>query len=256
MKYESENLLSLDGISHGFFGRRGGVSEGIYEGLNIGLGSKDDPVKIRENRKRIAASLGVEPRFMLTPYQIHSDTAVIVTDPWPDYPSARADGIVTAKPGLAVAVSTADCTPVLFADPKAGVVGAAHAGWKGAIGGILESTVARMEEIGASRGNIIAAIGPTIQQTSYEVGPEFRDRFLAKNTDNSRYFTPSDKPGHFMFDLPGYVATRLERLDLAGFANSGICTYANEDDYFSYRRTTHRGEGDYGRQISAIVINS
>lgn len=256
MKLEAPTLAGLNGIAHGFFGRRGGVSEDIYESLNIGLGSRDDPASIRENRRRIAESMGVDPRQLLTPYQIHSDSAVIVTDPWPDYPSARADGIVTNRPGLAVAVSTADCSPILFADPKARVVGAAHAGWKGAIGGILEATVSRMEEAGASRGEIVAAIGPTISQASYEVGPEFRDRFIAEDDANAKFFIPSTRDAHFMFDLPGYVGLRLSRLQLAAIDDTALCTYRNEDDYFSYRRTTHRGEKDYGRQISAIVLTA
>lgn len=254
MKLELDELAGLDGIAHGFFGRRGGVSEGIYSGLNIGLGSKDDPTRIRENRRRIADAMGVEPRRLLTPYQIHSDTAVIVSEPWPDYPSARADGIVTGTPGLAVAVSTADCTPILFADAENRVVGAAHAGWKGALAGIMDSVVARMEELGAKRGNIRAAVGPTIHQRSYEVGPEFRDRFVADEAANKRFFVASERPAHFMFDLPGYVAMRLDRLGIAGFGSSGVCTYEDEDGYFSYRRSTHRGEKDYGRQISAIAI--
>ncbi|MGE0232999.1 MAG: peptidoglycan editing factor PgeF [Flavobacteriaceae bacterium] len=256
MKLEAGALTALSGITHGFFGRRGGVSDGIYKSLNIGLGSKDDPALIRENRRRIAASLGIDPRFLLTPYQIHSDSAVTVADPWPDYPSARADGIVTAKPGLAVAVSTADCSPILFADPNARVVAAAHAGWKGAIGGILESTVARMEEAGARRADIVAAIGPTISQPSYEVGSEFRARFLADDGTNERFFVPSRRAGHFMFDLPGYVGMRLSRLSLAAIENTATCTYLDEDGYFSYRRTTHRGEKDYGRQISAIMLTA
>ncbi|MCB1476880.1 MAG: peptidoglycan editing factor PgeF [Rhodobiaceae bacterium] len=254
MKLEAPVLSGLSGIAHGFFGRRGGVSEDIYASLNIGLGSRDDPASIRENRGRIAKSLGVDPRLLLTPYQIHSDSAVIVTDPWPDYPSARADGIVTSKPGLAVAVSTADCSPILFADPKARVVGAAHAGWKGAIGGILEATVARMLEIGANEADIVAVIGPTISQPSYEVGPEFLERFVAEDAANERFFRPSRRDRHLMFDLPGYIGARLARLGLAAVDDTAVCTYLNEDDYFSYRRATHRGEKDYGRQISAILL--
>ncbi len=237
---------------HGFFTRSGGVSGGIYAGLNAGLGSDDNRTHITENRIRIARCLGVQADCLIGPHQVHSPHVVTVSKPFEgDRP--KADGIVTATPGLAIGVLTADCGPVLFADNETGVVGAAHAGWKGALSGVLENTVAAMEALGARRGNIAAVLGPMISQNSYEVGPEFHDRFVNTEVANERWFIPSDKPGHFMFDLAGYIVWRLQQAGLAA-ESLGRCTYAEETHFFSYRRTTHRGEPDYGRQISAIVL--
>ena len=247
-------LDRLDGIAHGFFGRRGGISNGIYESLNIGLGSRDDLPNVRENRSRIAATLGVAPDRLLTPYQIHGTDVVVAETPWAPGPYApRADAVVTKVAGLAVGISTADCTPILFADANARVIGATHAGWRGALAGALEATVARMEELDADRGNIIACIGPTISQPNYEVGSDFRDNFLQGDPQSEGYFTkgPNGRPH---FDLPGYVRARLERAGISQIELRTACTYSNELGYFSYRRATHRAEPDYGRQISAIVL--
>jgi YfiH family protein len=253
MKLEAD-ALKMDGLRHGFFTRRGGVSEGLYASLNIGLGSDDARHMVLENRRRVADHLGVETVRLVSPYQIHSADVIAVDGPFTDDANREADALVTATPGLALGVATADCGPVLFADPKAGVVGAAHSGWKGAVSGILENTVAAMETLGAERENITAALGPTISQSAYEVGPEFRDRFLQEHPGNDRYFRPSEKPGHFMFDLPAFITQKLAALGLKAVADMAICTYADEDRFFSYRRTTHRKEPDYGRQISAIAL--
>lgn len=239
-------------IVHGFFTRHGGVSSGIYQGLNVGIGSSDERALVEENRRRAALHLGAEPARLINPWQVHSPDAVVVATPF-EGERPKADGIVTATPGLAIAVVTADCGPILFSDAKSGVVGAAHAGWKGAIGGVLENTIAAMETLGARRADIKAVLGPSISQSNYEVGPEFVASFLMADKDNTRWFAPSDKAGHSMFDLWGYT---LARLDAAGVDASCVnrCTYADETSFYSYRRTTHRQEQDYGRQLSAIMI--
>ena len=244
--------LDLPGIRHAFFTRAGGVSEGTYKGLNVGIGSNDERDAVHENRRRAALHLGAAPDRLLNPWQVHSPDAVTVSAPF-DGERPKADAIVTKTPGLAIAVVTADCGPILFADPKARVIGAAHAGWKGAIGGVLENTIAAMEKLGAARGDIIAVLGPSISQTNYEVGPEFEAQFTAQDADHARWFVPSVKSGHFMFDLWGFT---LERLATAGVSASctGHCTYADESRFYSYRRTTHRAEPDYGRQMSALML--
>ena len=252
---EASNLSAIAGIRHGFFTRDGGFSTGLYASLNTGLGSDDDRDTVKRNRAKVCDALGV--KCLVTPYQVHSPDAVIVHTPWDhDVPDSvpRADAVVTDQPGFAVAVNTADCTPVLFASGDGKVVGAAHAGWKGAIGGVLAATVARMRALGAA--DIHAAIGPTISQANYEVGPEFEAQFVARDTGNARFFVPSVKAGHFMFDLPAFVRSQLEPLALAGMQDLGLCTYADEKRFFSYRRTTHRGEPDYGRQLSAVCITA
>ena len=239
-------------IRHGFFTRIGGVSESVYAGLNIGVGSSDDPSLVAENRRRVASSMGVEPNQLLTPYQIHSPDVIVAREPFPGG-RPKADAIVTDRPGIAIGVSTADCGPILYADAEAGVIGAAHAGWKGAIGGVLENTIDAMEALGARRARIVAVLGPSISQPNYEVGPEFVERFVADDADNARWFAPAERPGHAMFDLNGYTVERLGRAGVrAGALNR--CTYAEEDLFYSFRRTTHRKEADYGRQISAIVM--
>lgn len=245
-------MLDNDSIVHGFFTRQGGVSSGIYEGLNVGIGSSDDPAKVAENRRRAALHLGAEPARLVNPWQVHSPDAVIVSGPFAGE-RPKADGIVTATPGLAIAVVTADCGPILFSDTNAGVIGAAHAGWKGAIGGVLENTIAVMETIGAKRQNIKAVLGPSISQANYEVGPEFVANFVSADKDNVRWFAPSTKSLHSMFDLWGFT---LSRLTTAGVEASCVncCTYADDVSFYSYRRTTHRKENDYGRQMSAIMI--
>jgi YfiH family protein len=250
----SSSLSGLRGVAHGFFGRKGGVSGGIYTSLNCGLGSRDDPQNVIENRTRVAKHLGTVEPNVLTVYQIHSPTAVHVTSAWTRGQGPQADAMATTERGIALGVLAADCAPVLLADEQAGVVGSAHAGWKGAIGGVVESVVELMETLGAKRANIAAAIGPCISQRSYEVGPEFRERFVAQARSNERYFVHSEKAEHWMFDLPGYVAMRSRDAGIGHVDVTGVCTYDNGEDYFSFRRTTHLGEGDYGRQLSAIML--
>ncbi|MTI43631.1 hypothetical protein JM93_02857 [Roseibium hamelinense] len=246
--------LEKPGIRHAFFTRQGGISTGIYGSLNIGLGSNDNTDHVRENRRRVSENLGVAPDHLLTPYQIHSPDVIKVKTPWRDEADRKADALVTDRPGLAIGISTADCGPVLFADPDAGVVGAAHSGWKGAIGGVLENTLAAMEDLGADRARITATLGPTISQSCYEVGPEFHGHFTAEDEFNNTFFGPSNRPGHLMFDLPGYVVSRLKAAGCGHVEDLALCTYADEERFFSYRRTTHRKEPDYGRLISAIVL--
>ena len=246
--------LTSPNIRHAFFTREGGVSEGIYQSLNGGIGSNDAPDKVRENRARMAASLDVAPTHFVSCYQIHSPNVIVAAAPWTRENSPRADAIVTRVPGLAVGVTTADCGPILFADSEAGVVGAAHAGWKGAFTGVLEATVAAMEKLGAARARISAAIGPLIRQPNYEVGAEFVDRFTAAEAANTRFFKPAARETHAMFDLPGYIKARLERAEIQGVEDLGLCTYAEPARFFSYRRTTHRGEPDYGRHVNAIAL--
>jgi YfiH family protein len=248
---------ALDGVApgrvrHGFFTRAGGVSDGIYRGLNVGLGSEDRRHSVLENRRRVASWLGVPADRLCTLHQVHSPRVEIVTAP-PGEARPQADAMVTDRPGLALGVLAADCGPVLFADGEAGIVGAAHAGWQGALDGVLEATVDAMESLGARRARIVAVLGPSISQASYEVGPEFVERFAASGADAVRWFAPSARPGHAMFDLNGYTVDRLARAGVLASA-LGRCTYAEEDLFFSYRRKTHRGEPDYGRQVSAIVL--
>ncbi|MBS7545788.1 peptidoglycan editing factor PgeF [Ancylobacter oerskovii] len=252
MKVESPALKALPGIRHAFFTREGGVSEGIYAGLNGGTGSSDVPGNVVENRARMAAALDVPPTHFLTCWQVHSPDCLLARAPWGERP--KADALATDTPGIAISVSIADCGPVLFADAEAGVVGAAHAGWKGAVGGVLDSTVARMEELGARRERIVAAIGPLIRQPSYEVGPDFVANVTALDAGNDRFLAPSERPGHAMFDLPGYIAARLARLGVGTVEDLGLDTYADEARFYSYRRATHRGEPDYGRLIAAITL--
>ena len=251
---QAPSLSALSNVRHAFFTRAGGVSEGIYQSLNGGIGSRDAPDNVRENRARMAAALGVAPTHLVTCYQIHSPDVIVAETPWTRENSPRADAIVTRVPGLAVGVGTADCGPVLFADAQAGVVGAAHSGWKGAFTGVLESTIAAMEKLGAQRARIQAAIGPLIRQPNYEVGREFVDRFTAADAMNEKFFAASARDGHAMFDLPGYIRSRLEGADIQSIDDLELCTYADPARFFSYRRTTHRGEPDYGRHVNAIAL--
>ena len=246
--------LKLPGIRHGFFTRAGGVSQGVYESLNGGVGSHDAADKVAENRVRMAAALGVTPERLLTPYQIHSPNVVIAETPWTREQRPRADALVTRVPGLAIGVSTADCGPLLLADAQAGVVGAAHAGWRGAFAGVIEATVAAMETLGATRARIAAALGPTIRQRNYEVGPDLIARFVEADPANARFFTPSPRQSHAMFDLAGYIAARVQAAGVGHFEDLDLCTYAEPERFFSYRRATHRGEADYGRHINAIAL--
>ena len=246
--------LSSPNIRHAFFTRQGGVSEGIYESLNGGIGSRDAPDKVRENRARMATALGVAPAHLVSCYQIHSPDVIVATAPWTRENAPRADAIVTRVPGLAIGVTTADCGPILFADAQAEVVGATHAGWKGALTGVLEATIVAMEKLGARRDRIKAALGPMIRQPNYEVGAEFVERFKVAEASNERYFAPAERPGHAMFDLPGYIRSRLERAEIQSIEDLGLCTYADPVRFFSYRRTTHRAEPDYGRHVNAIAL--
>jgi YfiH family protein len=253
---QARSLSALPGIRHAFFTRAGGVSEGVYESMNGGLGSEDAPAKVAENRARMAAALGVKPENFLSVYQIHSPNVVVADAPWPAAERPRADAIVTRTPGLAIGIGTADCGPVLFADAEARVIGAAHAGWRGALTGVLEATITEMEKLGAKRERIAAAAGPMISQRNYEVGQDLIDRFLQADQDNARYFAEASRPGHAMFDLPGYVIDRLKRACIAQVEDLGCCTYADPAQFYSYRRSTHRKEPDYGRHINAIALQS
>jgi YfiH family protein len=244
--------LAALGVRHAYFTRQGGVSSGDYESLNGGVGSDDARENVEENRRRMAETLGVTPAKLLVPFQVHSADCLAVDAPWTERP--RCDGLATATPGLALGVTGADCGMLLFADPKARVIGAAHAGWKGAFDDILGATVARMETLGAARENIHVALGPTIGPKSYEVGPEFVARFLAASRDHARFFTPSTREQHAMFDLPGFLTMRAEQARVADFENLALDTYADPVRFFSYRRKTHEGAKDYGRLVSAIAL--
>jgi polyphenol oxidase len=248
-------ILAFTGIRHAFFTRAGGVSEGLYGSLNGGIGSRDAADKVRENRTRMAAALAVEPQRFLTAHQIHSPQVVIAEAPWPADARPQGDAIVTRMRALAIGVTTADCGPVLFADPRARVIGAAHAGWRGALTGVIEATVAAMEGLGAARDRMRAAIGPMIRQSNYEVGPDLIARFDADDAASTRFFVPSARAGHALFDLAGYIKARLDRAGIAQVEDLGLCTYADGARFFSYRRATHRGEADYGRHINAIALS-
>jgi YfiH family protein len=253
---KAASLTALDEVSHAFFTRAGGVSDGIYASLNGGPGSNDAPGRVTENRARMAAALGVATDCLVTAYQIHSPDVVTIDRPWAPSERPRADAIVTRARGLAIGVTTADCGPVLFADATAGVIGAAHAGWRGAFTGVLEATIAAMERCGADRACMVAALGPMIRQPNYEVGPEFVARFTAEQDANERFFRPSTRPDHALFDLPGYIAARLQTAGIGRVEDLGHCTYAEEARFFSYRRSTHRREADYGRHINAIALRN
>jgi polyphenol oxidase len=246
--------LAASGFAHGFFTRRGGVSGGVYASLNGGVGSRDDSAAVHENRARMAAAIGVAPDRLLVPFQVHSADALAIERPWPAEARPRCDALVTATRGLGLGVTGADCGVLLFADREAQVIGAAHAGWKGALTGIVEATVASMERLGARRGEIVAALGPTIRQPSYEVGDEFVARFVEAAEENRRFFVDSARAGRAMFDLPGFIAARAEAAGVGGFEDLRLDTYSDEERFFSYRRTTHRGEADYGRLVAAIAL--
>ncbi|AVM75997.1 peptidoglycan editing factor PgeF [Magnetospirillum gryphiswaldense] len=240
-------------IRHGFFTREGGVSTGLYTSLNCGPGSADQPAAVAENRGRAMAMMDLPETALITVHQAHTADVVTVTGPWAEGSRPTADAMVTTVPGLALGILTADCAPVLLADRKNGIVAAAHAGWKGAIGGVLENTVARMVELGAKPKNIVGAIGPCIGQRSYEVGPDFPAAFLAENADNADFFAPSRRDSHFLFDLPGYVSRKLARLGLIDVTRVPADTCRDGARFFSYRRATLNNEPDYGRQVSVIV---
>lgn len=249
------DALVSSGISHGFFTRLGGHSSGIFSSLNCGFGSGDDRESVLKNRAVVADALHVAPDALLSAWQVHSPDVQVISEPWGAQERPRVDALVTKARGMGLGVLTADCGPVLFADPRAGVIGAAHAGWKGALTGVTTRTLDAMEGQGASRGHITAVIGPMISKAAYEVGPEFPARFTDADPANARYFAPSPRPGHFMFDLPGYLEDRLKSEGVGEVVNLSLCTFSDEERFFSYRRTTHRNEKDYGRLISAISLN-
>ncbi len=250
--HRADNLAAEPGLAHGFFTREGGISTGVYASLNCGPGSRDDAAAVVENRARANGALAPNAR-LVTLAQIHSPSVHVVGGDWDFAARREGDGLVTAQPGVALGILTADCTPVLFADAQARVIGAAHAGWKGAVSGVLEATIAAMEKLGAKPARLVAAIGPTISQANYEVGQDLRDRF---GGDDARFFIAGDRPGHFHFDLPGYVAHRIKQAGVAKVSDLALCTYPPENGLFSYRRTTHRGEADYGRELSAIILKN
>ena len=242
------------GIAHGFFTRAGGRSRGIYQSLNCGFGSKDDRADVAANRAAVALYLGVRPENLVTANQVHSARVVTIAAPWPANERPDADAIVTATPGLAIAALTADCAPILFADPEAKIVAAAHAGWRGALDGVVAATISAMLSQGARRERIRAILGPCISQAAYEVGPEFKSAFVTRDKAYSQYFAGFGKADREHFDLPAFVIDRLKSEHLARVENQTRCTYQNPDQFYSFRRATHLGEIDYGRQISAIVV--
>jgi polyphenol oxidase len=256
------SLSALPGLRHAFFTREGGQSQGLYASLNGGQGSGDDQGAVTENRRRMAAHLNVEPARFLSVWQVHSPDVAEVSGPWAESPWAespwncerpKADALVTRTPGLALAIATADCGPILFVDPAARVIGAAHAGWKGAFGGVLENTLAAMERLGAARSRIHVALGPMLGPLNYEVMTEFVQRFAQADSANARFFAPG-QPGHAQFDLPAYIRARLLAAGAGHIEDTGLCTYADEARFYSYRRATHRAEPDYGRLMAAISL--
>ncbi len=251
---ETIHAATLEPTPHGFLGRRGGVSQGVHHGLNVGLGSDDDRAAILENRRR-AADAVLPQAQLVSVYQVHSNDVVAVTAPFEDGDRPHADAMVTDRPGVLLGILTADCGPVLFADKEAGVVGAAHAGWKGAISGVTDSTIAAMEKLGARRDRIVAAIGPCIARASYEVDDSFLRHFEEADPANERFFTPG-RAGHHQFDLEGYIAARLAAAGISRIEMLGLDTYADANRFYSFRRSTHKGELDYGRQISLIGLSA
>ena len=250
----ASNLDSGARAAHAFFGRKGGVSEGIYASLNCGPGSNDVRSHVLENRRRAMEVLAEGEVVLTTLYQVHGSDAVVVREPWEIGQAPKADAMVTDVRGLALGILTADCAPVLLADAEAGVIGAAHAGWKGALLGVVESVVAALEQLGAQPQRIAAAVGPCICQDAYEVGEELRDAVITGETAHAQFFAPSTRAGHWQFDLQGYVQARLRRAGVENISPIPACTYRQETAFFSYRRATHRGEADYGRQLSAIML--
>ena len=246
--------LALPGVRHVFFTRKGGVSQGVYDSLNGGVGSSDAPEKVAENRARMAETLGVARERLLVPFQIHSADALIVHKPWAADARPRCDGLVTREKNLALGVTGADCGMLLFADAEAEVIGACHSGWKGALTGMIEATVAAMETLGAKRARTHVALGPAIGAASYEVGAEFVARFVEADPDYNNFFSPATRANHAMFDLPGFIASRVAAVGVASFENLGVDTYADAARCFSYRRSVHDNDPDYGRLVSAIAL--
>jgi YfiH family protein len=253
MRLGSPLLSAIPGLRHAFFTRDGGVSGGLYGSLNGGIGSNDDPAHVVENRRRMAEQMGVGPAHFLSVHQTHSPDVMVATGPWQGASRPRADAIVTRMEGLSIGATAADCGPILLADPNVRVIGAAHAGWKGALTGIVESTVEAMEKLGAERSGMVAAIGPLIRQHSYEVGGEFVERFIEADAENGVFFIPSAREGHAMFDLAGYIRMRLENAGVLMIDDIGVDTYSDER-FYSYRRSVHRNEPDYGRHVHSIAL--
>ena len=247
-------LLDAPGLAHGFFSREGGVSEGIYASLNTGAGSSDEREAVAENRRRCAVALGVAPQRLLTNNQCHSAEVAIVDGPWADGP-AQADALATDRPGLALGVLAADCMPWLFFDPDARIIAAAHGGWRGALAGILENTVAAMERLGAERGRIRAALGPCLRQANFEVGLELLEAFAAQHREAERFFAPGRSNDKRQFDLAGFASWRLQQAGVTAIDDARVCTLAEPERYFSYRASRRRGEDDYGRNLSAIALS-
>lgn len=256
MFIEAPELSSHANLRHAFFTRQGGVSEGLYAALNGGLGSNDEPERVAENRARMCAQFALPPEALLSLYQIHSADVVTVEQPFPLSDRPKADAMVTRVPHLALGIATADCGPILFADAENRVIGAAHAGWKGALTGVIEATVAAMERLGAVRTEIVAVLGPTISQEAYEVGEDFVERFRREAPGSDEFFVAGMRPGHAQFDLPGFILSRLHQAGIGEAACLGLCTYRDPERFYSFRRTTHRGELDYGRLISAIALTA
>jgi len=244
--------LASPGVAHAFFTRRGGVSTGVYASLNGGVGSRDAPEDVRENRARMAVVLGVAADHLLVPFQAHTNVALAVDAPWAERP--RCDGLATATPGVALGVTGADCGVILFADAEARVIGAAHAGWKGALDGVIEATVDVMITLGARRSNVVAALGPTIGRASYQIGPEFFARFRDADPRSAPLFSADEASDRSHFDLPGYIGMRARAAGVAHFQDLALDTYADPERFFSYRRATHRGEPDYGRLVAGIAL--
>lgn len=253
---EAGNLSQETGVRHKFFTRQGGVSDGIYASLNCGPGSDDARAHVIDNRARAMAALGQEPDSLVTVYQYHSAEVVRVHGAWDLVEAPKADAMVTTAPGVTLGILTADCAPVLFSDSETGVIGAAHAGWKGALGGVIDATIKMMVDAGAEVDRISAAVGPCIQQSSYEVGADFRSSFMEAGSGNDRFFGAGVSTGKYQFDLSGYVRHRLSECGVGSIEILDVDTYADEARFFSYRRTTHLNEPDYGRQLSAVVLEN
>lgn len=256
MKVLKAGIENIPWVNHGFFTRQGGVSSGIYDALNCAWSSGDDPDNVRANREKVANNIGISIENLVTLRQRHSPDTLVVTAPWMRENMPEGDALVTDKPGLGLGILTADCAPVLFAARTKKVIGAAHAGWKGALTGVLDSTVRKMRELGAEPGDITAVIGPCIGPQSYEVREDFSAPFLEQDSGNTVFFRKAEKAGHLIFDLPGYVSARLKQAGVREIVDTREDTLANEKDYFSYRRTTKRGEPDYGRQMSIIALKA
>jgi len=253
--HTSTTLSGIDGITHGFFSKQGGHSTGLYQSLNCGLGSNDDQASVMKNRDVVSQAMGVEAGSLVSLYQVHSPKVVVVDKPWSREDAPQADAMVSTQPGIALGVLTADCAPVLFSNSAGTVIGAAHAGWKGAVGGVIEATISAMVELGAEKTEIYGVVGPCIRPQSYEVGADMYELLTNANPINSQFFDPGKREGHYQFDLPSYALIRLANSGIGMVEDTPGDTYADEDMYFSYRRATHRNEQDYGRQISTIVIN-